>query len=1174
MKASMTGMGFVHLPQAPPSTQQQPPQQQHASWQQLVQEMGRVEAQHSTAGVSTAVDDSTGTARPSSSSSSSVLLPKSTQQIQACRSAAALEVLLQQSWQQMDHVHVASAFVQLARIQQQQQQASPEAAAAAAVAAAVEPECMSQAGWSMLQQVALQQLDQLQSRQVSNILWACASCSGGRLEPSDALIQGLLARSQTLLRQGTTPQGFANMLWGLASLRMQPGQEWLDVFFEASQQQLLNFQPQELSSTIWALAQLRQAPPREWYGAFLTASAAKLGACSGQSLCNLLWGVARLGLAVPEHWWGALTYACSVRAAELSPAGVCQVLWVAGMVAGKQQRRRQQQQQQLDVSAPQEQGDSQQVWGYVGSAAGTSSSSGLGAAAAAVVDSTAWLEPLLAAVEPRLQELCGAAVSTLLWALAVLGHNPGAVFVSRSLSCCSASQGGLTASNAVHALWAVTCLGEQQEAGVCWGVQELQPLLGKLQQQGMKGCKPQDFVYAAAALASLSKQQQQQVVHQVQLAQPGAQQQQQQHPEQQPVPLLPPLPLEAAPHSASLSAGGESLPPTAARCTLDSLAQQLLSASKPALQQFHLGQLCQLGRWLVAAGVRPDASWVAAFLAATAPHLHMLQPGQQLLLLHAVQHWGSTVVQQQPGWVALLLAACTSELALQGYTATHVGALLQAFAAAKLQPQPHHLQQLLQRVLQPDAALDAAGVAGVLSGLCSLGFRPPSGWVQQLWGAAAATVLRAGPEGLAAVAAVLQDPRIWELSLRPNRPFAAAFQAGIAAALPHLQPQQAAALLAGLTAAGIKPGRTQTEQLLPGLMAAAVKGLYSMPLCDVVAAWWGLVRPKVLNSAVPLDQLQVAPPAAAAQQDQQWLQQQWQALWLRRVFSSPGAVQQLAQLPAASLLQLADCIRRLQQQVSSSWADTYIAAVSVHVPGLKAHELHLLLHVLPCLEGAAAMPQFACTLMAASEPLLQSFSPTQLSDILTSIQSAGLRPPEPWLKGYVAAAAVQLGQFWPRQLTHVLTSLARLRFMPDATFLSAATEAAVNHLPKYRVEPREMVNLLWAIVALRVRPSAAWLARFEARLLERGPEQLDGQQLSRLGWCLSALQRKPGRVLWAKWLAATQAQMPGMDSSRWVQWLVTDAHRQALGLHSKRQHSMSVDGSSACCFCLLSGSGM
>ena len=201
---------------------------------------------------------------------------------------------------------------------------------------------------------------------------------------------------------------------------------------------------------------------------------------------------------------------------------------------------------------------------------------------------------------------------------------------------------------------------------------------------------------------------------------------------------------------------------------------------------------------------------------------------------------------------------------------------------------------------------------------------------------------------------------------------------------------------------------------------------------------------------------------------------------------------------------------------------------------MEPQELHLLLHALPCLQCAEHLHGFAGQLMTAAEPVLGDFSPSQLSDILYSIQQAGLKPPELWLKGYITAVSARLPHFWPRQLTHVLTALARLRYMPDAGFLSAATDAAVDHLPRYRVAPGEMVDLLWALVALRVRPSAAWMARFEARLLERGPGQLDPQQLSRLGWCMSALQRKPGRVLWAKWLAATQDKMVEMTTSRWV----------------------------------------
>jgi hypothetical protein len=1031
-----------------------------------------------------------------------VLLAKSTQQIQACKSAADLEQLLQGNWQQMDHIHISSTFVQLARIPQQQQQQQR------VDGASLSPHGLSEGGWALLQQAAQQQLHRMHSRHCSSLLWACATLGTNPCEP---LLQGLLARSQTLLHQGTTPQGFANTLWALASLRVQPGGAWLAAFFTASQQQLCNFQPQELSSTIWALAQLRVAPPGEWCAAYFAASAAKLGACSGQSLGNQLWGVARLGLAVPEYWWAAVTYACGVKAAELSSAGVCQVLWGAGMIAGKQQRR----QQRGGSAGAFRRRRQEQEWGYVAAAAPAANGSSIGSG------STHWLVPLLAAVEQQLGQLTSTAAATLLWAVVVLGHKPGQGFVSSCLSCISGG-GSLSASDAVHALWAASSLSGVAEGGV--GVQEVLPLLLQAQQLGLHSCKPHEFVYAAAALANLSKgpRQQQQLLQPVQ---PAPQQQQQQGL----LPLLPPLP--------DVNAAAGSVQPASCADSVTLLAQQLLHASQPQLQQFQLGQLVQLGRWLAAAGVVPSDAWVGSFLAATAPHLHILQPGQQLLLLHAVQHWG---VQEHQGWAALFLSNSTSDLALRSYSAGHVGALLQALAAAKLQPQRHHVQQLLQRVLQADAGLDAAGLAAVLGGLFSLGFRPPDGWVQQLWAAGAAAVLRSDPAGLTAVATVLQHRGIWQLSLRPNRPFAAALHAAAATALPQLQPQQATAVLAGLTAARMKPKGAQ-EHLLPDLMAVAVKGLYSMPLQDVVATWWGLVLQRVLSTALPVEQLDPAAAATAGQtgqqqgQDQQWLQQQWQGLWLRRICSS-SSTGQLAALPAASLLQLADCLRRLQQPMPGSWAEAYIIAASAHLPKMAPHELHLLMHALPCLDAAAGgtLSQFTDRLLAAAAPLLQDFSPSQLSDSLYSIQQAGFKPPEPWIKSYIFAASAKLPQFWPRQLTRVLTALARLRFMPDAKFLSAATEAAVEHLPKYRVDPGEMVDLLWAIVALRVRPSAAWMAKYEARLLERGPEQLDGQQLSRLGWCMSALQRKPGRVLWAKWLAATQEQMPSMDSSRYV----------------------------------------
>ncbi|WIA40488.1 hypothetical protein OEZ86_013841 [Tetradesmus obliquus] len=48
-------------------------------------------------------------------------------------------------------------------------------------------------------------------------------------------------------------------------------------------------------------------------------------------------------------------------------------------------------------------------------------------------------------------------------------------------------------------------------------------------------------------------------------------------------------------------------------------------------------------------------------------------------------------------------------------------------------------------------------------------------------------------------------------------------------------------------------------------------------------------------------------------------------------------------------------------------------------------------------------------------------------------------------------------------------------------------------------------------------------------MLEKGPERLDGAQLARLGWCLAALQAKPGQLLMARYLVAAGGQLEHME---------------------------------------------
>jgi hypothetical protein len=983
----------------------------------------------------------------SRSSTSGVSAHALTKLIQGCRSAVALEALLQQHEdQQLDHVHACAAFVQLARLHRQQQRRHDV------------PLPLLQ----RLETVVLQQLPRLQSRHTSNVLWACA-CLGHA--PSAPLLQGLLAHAQPLLAHGTTPQGFANTLWAAASLRAAPSEAWMAQFFAASQRHLPNFQPQELSSTIWALAQLQQQPPPAWHAAFMASAAAKLGSASSQALSNTLWGLAKLRLWVAEDVWAALTYACSLRAAEFSAGGLSQLCWAAGMLVGKQQRRSQRQ-QDLGQAGPWQQ---QQQQSSVAAAAGSSA-----------FEQTEWLQPLLVAAEQQLPQYSASTLASLLWSLAVMQHVPGQQFVAGCLARLASTAQELSPASTATAVWAVSKL--DADSGSMSG-QQLAPLLQQLQVQ-LPRCSPQHCVYVAAALVHLK----------------------QQH----------------AGHQEVCS-------------VLLELEQQLLAACQQQLPSFGLGQLCQLAKWLVAANVSQDAAWVHAFLAAVAQQLPALQPVQQLLLLQAVTHWR---VAPHQGWSALFLAAVSAPHAVCGYSAAHVGTLLQAFAAAGMQPGAPQLRALLQHVLSAGDGCCPAATAAVLGGLCSLGFRPPSGWTHQLWAASARGLVGADAAGLACLAQALQHPGIRQLALKPNKPLTAAFSSALVAALPQLQPQQAAAALAALAGLHLQPPqqeRQQHAQLLSCLMAAAAKGLYSMPLQEVVAAWWGLVELRVLGTPVPLQQL--ASPAShqqeQQQQDQQWLQQQWQGVWLRRIFSSSGtAAADLSGLGLTPLLQLADCLGRLQQPAPAAWGAAYVAAAAAHLPALAPHQLQLLLAALPALGGAAAFPGLAARLLAQLQPVLRQLTPGQLSSALAATQEAGLQPPEPWLLDCVAAMSTQLPAFTPRHLIRALASLARLRYVPEPAFLAAATEAAVDGLARHRLLPAAFVELLWALTALRVRPSAAWMAKFEARLLERRPERLDGSQLSRLGWCMAALQRRPGQVLMGRWLAATEAAMPSMDGGR------------------------------------------
>jgi hypothetical protein len=1041
------------------AAQEQHLQQQEAEGSSAIQQQADASRVHSAArhaAVSTVSSSSSDVA------AAAVAPHALTRQIQGCTDAAVLELLLLQQWPRLDHIHVAAAFTQLARITRSSTSSSSN---------------FSTATLQQLQQLAAVQLPAMQSRHVSSILWASAALN---LNPPEPWTLGFMDTAQQLFQQGTAPQGFANILWALANLRVNPSQAWMGGFFTASQQQLGNFQAQELSSMLWAMASLGVQPPAVWLTAFATASTAKMATCSAQALSNMLWAVAKLGLVMPEPWMDAVAYAAQMRAADFTPLGLSNLLWAAAKVHGKQQQQR----RRLGM------GSADPL--AMSSSSSSSSSSG---------DGASWLQPLLAAALPQLPQYNAHCLSNIVWSLAVLEYHGSPAFVAAAAQQLMRKADKLSAAGAASAVWGLTRLGVLPDAEL-----QVAPLLQQLQQV-LPQSRAQHLVYVAAAMAHFKQQQQQHVQTQ--------QQQQQQQLDMQ--------------EQQKLDHNAELLPAELLKQYLVICQQQLQQ------QQFAPGQLCQLGRWLAAAAVRPQQPWTDAYLSYVVQQLARLNPNHHLVVLQTLSAWQ---LKPHAGWAAMFLAAVAAEQAVVRYSAGHIGALLQGFAAAEIQPQQQQLELLLQQVLwaaqqqqqqqqrdtsssqtssssssviSTQASEAAAAAAAVLQGLCGLGFRPPEQWLQRFWQLGEqGQLLGADSASLASLAVALQLPELGQLQIRPSKLWGVSYHAAVAAALTAVAaegdscsftPRQAAAVLAGLGATKRQP-REQQQQLLPQLMAVAGSGLQEMPYCEAVAAWWALVEFQVLTQHVPLYVLQQQQQGSAEPQKQQ----QQQCHWLQHLLLSPAAEQQLPQLKQHTLLQLSDSLGRLQQPTPSSWAAVYVAAVSQHVQGgLQPHQLLSVLSAVPSLGGAAQHTQLVASLLTALQPHLTDLSPKQLSETLAAVQRSGAVPTQIWLDDCIAAASAKLDAFLGRQLICVLASLARLRFCPEAGFLQAASDAAVDRLGP-GVPASLLVELLWALTALHEKPNAVWLARFEARLLEKGPEKLDGVQLSRLGWCLAALQ--------------------------------------------------------------------
>ncbi|KAG2429179.1 hypothetical protein HYH02_014114 [Chlamydomonas schloesseri] len=234
-----------------------------------------------------------------------------------------------------------------------------------------------------------------------------------------------------------------------------------------------------------------------------------------------------------------------------------------------------------------------------------------------------------------------------------------------------------------------------------------------------------------------------------------------------------------------------------------------------------------------------------------------------------------------------------------------------------------------------------------------------------------------------------------------------------------------------------------------------------------------------------------------------------------------------------------------QEEQAEAAAAAGAAAAAAVPPPFTSQELSNILYAFATL-GYDLAPALGGTLapalLAACRARLGEANAQELSNSLWSLAALKLRPAEPWLRDYYAAAAARLPSFAPRDLAQSLYGAAKLR-LPltgagaagggGAAWASAALAAAPRLLASSSA--LDLSNVSWALVqlGLEVAPEGKVAAAFTARLVALsgaagGSGGCDAAQLALGVWALGKWRVAPSRAQLQQLEVATFRQLPNM----------------------------------------------
>jgi nicotinamidase-related amidase len=178
----------------------------------------------------------------------------------------------------------------------------------------------------VLQELTESQMQNMDGRQVANILHAITKGKAAGTASIKQLVQKLMAKATTV-SQSFEPQHVANTVWALATMGVTPDAGLLRAMQVRATAVAGEFNPQNVANTLSALAKMGVTPDAGLLRAMQVRAMALAGEFTPQAVSNTVWALATMGVTPDEELLRAMQVRAMALAGLFDPQEVSNTVW-------------------------------------------------------------------------------------------------------------------------------------------------------------------------------------------------------------------------------------------------------------------------------------------------------------------------------------------------------------------------------------------------------------------------------------------------------------------------------------------------------------------------------------------------------------------------------------------------------------------------------------------------------------------------------------------------------------------------------------------------------------------------------------------------------------------------------------------------------------------------------